>query len=206
MFLSAVNAVVASPLPRFTSELCPDQYVGILSEMAPKAPDFPVRRNVTERPMDQPCVLLILESPHLREFIGAPGPAKGPTGRLIRTHLPSALASQVTPAHGLILVNAVQNQCSLGCPPKEHRDAVFLSAWYRYARATFVQRLGAVLREEDYVLNACTKGGGRLRQPELRQLVEAAIREVRREGSNRRMCHPSSWAGHLASTWQRADA
>lgn len=210
MFLSAVHTVVKNTPPQFTSVACPDQYVGVVSELDRNAADFLERRKAEERPSNTPCVILVLESPHIKEFVGAPGPAKGATGRLVRRYLHEVLLDEIDPSHGLILVNAVPNQCSLGCPTKEHRDAVFFSAWRLYAKKDFIQRLGALLREKDYVVNACTKGNGKSGQPELRQLVEDAISCIRKQGSNRRVCHPVSWASPLhrnaSMPFEHADA
>lgn len=203
MFLDAVRAVVPSTPPGFRPNVCPDQYVGVISDLEQGAADFPERLTAINRPANRPCVLLVLESPHIREFLEPPGPAKGSTGRLIRSHLQAILGDQVDPSNGLVLVNAVQNQCSLGRPPKEHRDAVFTSAWKLYAEAAFVQRLRSLLRADDYVINACTKGNSRKGNPELRQLVETAISSVRPDGSDSRRLHPASWASplHRSASW-----
>ena len=41
MFLDAVRAVVPSTPPGFRPNVCPDQYVGVISDLEQGAADFP---------------------------------------------------------------------------------------------------------------------------------------------------------------------
>ncbi|STQ91394.1 hypothetical protein [Iodobacter fluviatilis] len=204
MFITAVTAVVGKNTQPFQTVLCPDQYVGRILKLTKEQIDFEKRVSVNNRPANQPCVILILESPHIMEFNGQPGPAKGPTGKRIREHLQNLLPNNAPIPKGLILLNAIQNQCSLGVTTKTYRDKVFLSAWDSYAREDFIQRLKNVLQVGDLVVNACTKGNDPKNHPELRQLVECAIRSVRANGSDYRFCHPVSWYSeqNRKSSWK----
>lgn len=204
MFLDSVREVTPNPPSEFKPNVCPDQYVGVISDLSQDDADFPQRLKAINRPANHPCVILVLESPHIREFIDSPGPAKGSTGRLIRSYLQVILGDQVALSSGLVLVNAIQNQCSLGLPPKQHRDAVFISAWKRYAEVEFVHRLRSLVQHNDYLVNACTKGNHLNGHLQLRQLVETAISSVRPEGSDSRRFHPASWAlpSHRSATWE----
>lgn len=95
----------------------------------------------------------------------------------------------------LILVNAVQYQCSLGTQPldKTIRDKVFddflsLGA----ASEDFKERLSKAYRSDhnDVILNCCT--GGK-RKNALRQKVTRTIKEWNKNLELFRGCHPSSW-------------
>src|SRR5450759_4266415 len=55
---------------------CPDQYVGSIADIGAKK-EFPLRRPASERPPDQRCLIMVLESPHTNEFVDEPAPAKG---------------------------------------------------------------------------------------------------------------------------------
>jgi len=155
-------------------------------------------------------VILVLESPHVNEYQGTPGPAKGVTGQRIKENLVGVLLGRdlLEPGreYALILMNAVQHQCSLGVPTEHHRDAVFRAMWDEESVVThFARRLesygganGAI------IVNACTRGddttagegsngGDALKDKELRRLVEGSIRRVRSAGSHLKVSHPSGW-------------
>jgi hypothetical protein len=94
-----------------------------------------------------------------------------------------------------VLINAIQNQCSLGHPPKQFRDVVFLAAWNQYGRADFCRRLRqASSVGEIIVVNACTKGHLEGVPGTLREMVEVAIENTLERGSDLRTTHPASWA------------
>ena len=114
-FSKLVSRVINRKISTIEERLCPDQYVGKISEFNAGQQDFPDRIPAIERPNNQICLIVILESPHKDEFIGDLGPAKGKTGRLIRKWIGTdELGLSQYRKYGLILVNAIQNQCSLG--------------------------------------------------------------------------------------------
>lgn len=175
----------------YETTTCSDTYVGLVSDLQAASADFPIRREITFRPA-VPCVALILESPHDKEFRGTPGPAKGAAGVQIRRHLARLLQRDAS-SFGVLLINAVQHQCSLGRPPKIYRDTVFSAAWAEFGREDFMGRLKATVRSGDFVVNACTRGAATDRATELRRLVEAAITECLGRPSDQRLPHPVSW-------------
>ena len=174
--------------------VCPDQYVGQISDLnAPGNRDFPVRQPAHARPNDQPAVLLILESPHVDEFGRTPGPAGGVTGRNIRAYLQMVLSTLAVSGYGLILMNAIRYQCSLGADTSYYRNVVFTEVWNSFGQANFRKRLRLTYREGDLVVNACTMGENLNPNDELRRLVERAILDVVRRPSDLRTYHPSFW-------------
>lgn len=170
---------------------CPDQYVGILGGV--QGNDFSERRNASCRPPNRPCAILILESPHTDEFVGEPAPAKGNTGQLIRTHIKTMQCFEPYLNYGLILMNAVPYQCSLGYPTSRFRDAVFRTVWEREGAELFVRRLTSYLRTGDVVANCCTRGCPSNEEPELRALVQLRLKEAFPALDPIRRTHPSSW-------------
>lgn len=175
----------------FDVRACPDQYLGPLSEIIGK-PQFPLRVTSEQR-NGQPFLVMILESPHVDEFIGDPGPAKGFTGDMIRNFLQEAINLQDVDGFGLVLVNAIQHQCSLGMSTSEHRDKIFRAVWAQGGQENFVSRLRSVLRPGDVVMNCCTKGNDFELNTPLRSLVEASMRHHFPEIQTIRRMHPASW-------------
>ena len=190
---------------RFTDHRCPDDYLAFHGSPGGLV-DLSVenRVRVEERPKDRPCVVLVLESPHKREFTaqdGRVGPALGPTGNRIQRYLEtilrqSGLWSQVQRCSGLVLVNSIQFQCSLGQATRLHRDRVFREVWRRAGWADCVERLRAGRVAGDLVLNACTRGQG----IPLCDQVEHAVLEVIKarqspsgEPNGLRLYHPFNW-------------
>lgn len=195
MFKKAIKKAISSPPSNFVLERCPDQYVGLLQNLNCCSKDFACRLPTDISPLPDKRVLLIIESPHKKEFAAPFGPAKGTTGELIRRYLREIIASLASEDFGLFLMNAIQYQCSLGHPPKNFRDVVFPEVWHQYGRDDFIQRLRALAcGYETLVINACTKG--RIKDPKLmlRQLVEDGIYEGLRRASDIRITHPASWA------------
>ena len=181
----------------FDVRACPDQYLGQLSEIIGK-PQFPMRVTAEQR-TGQPCLVMILESPHNDEFIGDPGPAKGFTGDMIRNFLQEAINLQDVDGFGLVLINAIQHQCSLGISTAEHRDKIFRSVWAQGGQENFVARLRSVLRPSDVIMNCCTKGNDFELNTPLRSLVEASMRRHFPEVQTIRRMHPASWR---AKSWR----
>jgi hypothetical protein len=94
--------------------------------------------------------------------------------------------------YGLILMNAIPYQCSLGYPTSRFRDAIFRKAWEGEGAALFVRRLTAYMRIDDVVANCCTRGCPS-EEPELRALVQLRLKEAFPELEPMRRTHPSSW-------------
>jgi len=171
--------------------LCPDQYVGIIREFSSESNDFPVRTPAEIRPENLNCLIMILESPHKAEFIvDLPSPANGSTGRLIRQHILTVMGLSNYENYGLLLMNAIQNQCSVGHPTCFYRDEIFMSVWNDGRNVEFVDRLNELYSDGDVIVNCCTKGKGR-GPTELRQLVQSSIPIDERIVLRR--THPSSW-------------
>lgn len=191
-FAAVVRGLIVTPPVQLEERACPDQYVGTLGQL--RADGVIASRFMSSTRPNHSAVLLILESPHIFEFRHPLGPAKGTTGRLIAKH-----ALCVPGLHGkdnasLVLINAIQYQCSLGEKPSRHRDEVFIAAWQNFGRSDFVARLKATYQASDLVVCACTKGGDGELNTSLRQLVYAAIVDaLPKEARILRRTHPSSW-------------
>lgn len=168
---------------------CPDQYVGLISQFFYNPSDFPERVLVESRPSDIKCVIMILESPHIDEFSNSLGTEKGQTGRLIRANFLLVNGLSEYNNHGLILINAVQNQCSLGSSTDCYRDDVFATVWQNGAKEDFIRRLNSIFQPGDVIVNCCTKGN--MKNNELRRLVQQSIPSDK--GEVLRRTHPSSW-------------
>lgn len=179
--------------PSMEEQCCPDQFVGVISEIERRG-DFTCRVPTSERPAKLPCVLLILESPHTSEFDSSPGPAKGSTGRNIVRYLRQVPGLRDKGDFGLLLVNAVQFQCSLGRPTSEVRDVVFFDTWTSGGRADFETRFRRLYRRGDCVVNCCTRGCSRNAADHLRTLVHRALTALLPAGTAvLRRNHPSFW-------------
>lgn len=170
---------------------CPDQYVGILKDQQSGKNDFETRLPANARPDGTSCVILVLESPHRAEFRGVLGPAKGTTGRLIREKINSIDCFRPYSDYGLILLNAIQNQCSLGFSPDRFRDRIFVSVWDSGGKEAFITRIKDVYRNGDVIANCCTKGKNE--EFELRGLVQECLIEVLPGVEPMRRAHPSRW-------------
>ena len=153
--------------------VCPDQCVGSIEDFGGNPTAFPMREPIT-RLDGVPCVVLVMESPHKDEFIGDWGPAKGATGDRIRKYMGTIVAGLGGQLSDLILVNAIQYQCSLGVPTHCYRDRIFDSLWKRGGAADFEKRLKAIYRPQDMLFNCCTGSDPRAGR---RQLVTVAIRK-----------------------------
>lgn len=184
----AQNAMLEMAKKPIETRLCPDQYVGLIDAFANDTSEFPNRDPIAERPDGISCVIMILESPHIYEFSNELGPAKGKTGSLIRTKILEVEGLSEYSEYGLILMNAVQNQCSLGYPTNYYRDDIFLAAWENGAKEDFIRRLNEAFRPGDVIINCCTKGNNK---EELRRLVHRSIPSRIRIVLGR--THPSSW-------------
>lgn len=191
IFEQIVNQVVSLQGRPVESRVCPDQYLGVVCELAPGQP-FAKRAPADQRP-DHACVLVVLESPHVEEFVGEPGPAKGATGEMIRQYLPTILGLPEIQDHGLLLVNAIQHQCSLGTNTKVYRDRIFRAVWANGGESDFRNRIALRFRPGDVLVNCCTKGNDFEVFGPLRNLVEAALHEAIPNVVSLHRTHPASW-------------
>lgn len=92
----------------------------------------------------------------------------------------------------LILVNAVQYQCSLGQGTDQFRDKVFQAVWDEGGREDFARRMRKIYRTGDRLVCACTKGKMGT-ACELRALVYAMLRQEFPLANVLRRTHPSKW-------------
>ena len=201
-FIQIVTVAAPEYCRQPETRLCPDQYVGPLSEVINHL-DFPFRVAASERP-DSPCLIMVMESPHRDEFIGVPGPAKGITGELIRQHLGAAIDCTKLQDSGLILVNPIQHQCSLGERDTGlYRDRIFRAVWANGGKEEFAVRLLSTFKPGDLLMNCCTWGSRGATDTPLRILVETAIRAALPKVASIKRTHPSSWkcAEHCGKPW-----
>lgn len=185
---------------------CPDQIVGSIKVTDGKihnpssncaGNDFLERINLPSNlTQTSRNIILILESPHIKEFEGAPRPAAGngpgEAGYAIR-NLFSAVCSIHELSNGnysLILMNAIQYQCSLGNINK-YRDNVFIKCWSEFAENNFLDRLTEIYKKDDLIINACTVGNNK--ELKLRTLVGKSISKIN-PTSVLTLEHPASWA------------
>lgn len=114
-----------------------------------------------------PTVLVILESPHKDEFDCTTGAPKLPlmNDDKFRRFFDSKIASYIAPkcpngSFQVVLMNAIQLQCSLGHPTNYYRDYVFLYFWEKL-HSDFERRLQNFVNKHKVCLiaNCCTKGG-----------------------------------------------
>lgn len=190
-FRQIVTEVVDEPPPNYETRICPDQYVGEIGAML-KLKKFADCLSSSSRP-EKPAVLLILESPHTSEFKDKVGPAKGVTGTNIAKCLTFVPGLENVLDSSLILMNAVQYQCSLGKMTSEHRDKVFKAVWERGGKEDFLQRLRGAFRRGDIIVCACTQGNRSKGAGELRQLVHRVIAQEFPEATILRRTHPAKW-------------
>lgn len=187
--------------------VCPDQCIGTIkiSNNTTQSPeensskdDFKSRTNLDKfERTNSPLIIMVLESPHTSEFSGVTpkpvaGNGNGHAGKAIRE-----LFSEVFDIHNflrdgeynLIILNAVQYQCSLGEDTKKYRDKVFIECWNKFARNDFKKRLLNTYESGDIIINACTAGKTK---PKLREIVKSTITKLIGP-SLFEVEHPSNW-------------
>ncbi|WP_382321335.1 hypothetical protein ACFJI0_17025 [Hydrogenophaga sp. UC242_53] len=210
-FAEIVSRSGRIPCGPIESRACPDQYVGYLSafgRMHQASEWHSVQREPALSRPEGPALIVVLESPHIEEFEGDLGPAKNAsgTGFALACWLRTVVGHEADDKdYSVILVNAVQYQCSLGCAPKAHRDEIFMAVWQDYGEIDFKERLTAIHRKGDIVLCCCTAGKTK---PPLRELVLDAINDALNEAKVLRRRHPASWARNRnyreAADWERS--
>ena len=162
----------------FSYHFCPDQYVGVITEVKKY---FPIRENIFKDQTENvekdfsscnPIMILILESPHADEFYknGKPiGPAVGETGTNIRTYIQKIFKDTFgsIEQYHLILMNVIPYQCSLGVDTEYFRTSVFKKMWNDKnigSKLFFENRLknlrGKLGAENVFIVNACTSMNG----------------------------------------------
>lgn len=191
---------------------CPDRYVGPIGQIKGVGDWSKVNRKSSLCRPDGRCILLVMESPHLDEYRDPdnPWPANGKTGRQVRAQADKLAASlSMDDDDGLVLLNAINFQCSLGAPTRCFRDEVFIAAWEDplIGEEHFKKRLGRWYRPEqgDVIVNACTKGCNKGNLRPLRQMVEDAIETIEPDiGRRTRRCHPFGWfrSGAVSEDWR----
>lgn len=156
-----------------------------------------------------PVLAIVLESPHKEEFGDnhqqAIGPAIGTSGNNLKKYLPQVVFNYL-PArkvdnkiyyapedqipngkYNVLLINAIQYQCSLGEDTKQYRDEIFSAMWGKdEVRDDFKKRLTS--HNPCVVINACTSTGDKDRKSN----VQNAINECQSK-LNLQSPHPSSW-------------
>lgn len=164
---------------------------------------------------DMAVLAIVLESPHKDEFDNnqAIGPAIGTTGDNIEKYLPEVLFNYLpsikvdnkiyyapedqisNDTYKVLLINAIQYQCSLGEDTKLYRDKIFSEMWKQAnVNQDFIKRLES--HKPKVVINCCTKGDFKDTEKDkhLRELVQNEINKYCK-GKNilkLRAAHPSS--------------
>lgn len=135
-----------------------------------------------EQQTNIPVLAIILESPHKQEYAGnIPMPACGKTGDNIYKLLPkylnciSATLEQDNISQGVgfpdiqsgtyrvLLINAIQYQCSLGEKTKKYRDEIFDKMWENGdVRTDFANRL--TIHPLRVIINCCTASAANFRK------------------------------------------
>jgi len=190
--------------------ICPDQYVGDITVTSNNITlpasndndnDFETRENLSTFSRNNPLIILILESPHIDEYAqNTPRPAAGnrinKTGKAIRkmfNYIISSYNDYTIPSgtYSLIIMNAIQYQCSLGKKPSKFRNDVFLECWDDFGKQDFINRFFSIYQNNDIIINACTKGTDRP-YTYLRDLVEEEIINLG-YNSHIKLQHPCRW-------------
>ena len=199
---------------------CGDQFVFILGKDKVEFKDWK-RKEVRES--ENKKLIIILESPHKDEYKNEaePEPAKGKTGENIANFLNIVLKTLPSDEYDVILMNAIQYQCSMGVPTNFFRTLSFVALWFDGGKEDFEARLRKLkLTKYDVVINACTVGGGSytktlygsnlnqgflqekfsnkkivFKSATLKELVNEVVKKVRSENkfSYYTTTHPSSW-------------
>lgn len=200
----------------FSNQLCPDQFVAMLSYDANKKhwdwltnyiyANQTGRININYGSVDlKNCILVVLESPHFDEYDAishqAKGPAVGSTGKMFEKHFLSIINGKnnliklnQNLTYNIIFVNSVQYQASQGTKPLKPlaRDRNWLSFWHQGFNADLCKRVSAY-GCNTIVINMCTYG-----QNFLHNRVQSVLRcTYKKHGLNinnlYQSYHPSTW-------------
>lgn len=200
--------------------ICEDQYVATIeisrAKIAFEIDEIQCRVSANIKKIESeniPTIALVLESPHKKEYDekSTPlGPARGTTGNNIQSCLLGNLAkfsvindqnhngsyflSSSRIAEGkyrLLLINAVQFQCSLGdlCGKKKaRRDEIFNAVWENGGKNDFTDRLKKY--NPHIIINCCT--GEEHENSSLKISVQEAIDENFPSALKLQGAHPAS--------------
>lgn len=151
--------------------ICPDNFIGTIENMKPKL-NFSIstRKEFTKRNSIDDIInngykniVMILESPHINEYKYANenfiAPAIGKTGELLKKWFYKCIKKHLSPnkKYNVILMNAIQYQCSLGEDTIIYRDKLWCNLWFNYNKKDdFIKRLKHY--NPDIIINACTIG------------------------------------------------
>lgn len=159
---------------------CPDNYVGsvlisdeeIIKNKSTLFFEKSARIQYTKHLIAPPNtnnknIVVILESPHKDEFANQEivAPALGTSGRNLQDYFICSLQNFLinnrhvlkNGIYNIVLMNAIQYQCSLGRCPKIYRDLFWLSIWcLKSGRVDFIDRLKQY--RPSVIINLCTKG------------------------------------------------
>ena len=189
--------------PPFTLHPCMDQIVGTLTNgiyMPSQRSNIDYQISNGHRFINnivQDPIVIVLESPHKNEYDAsgnAIGPAQSTTGRLFNLKFTSMVSNSTIAdaisldTHDVIMVNAVQYQCSLGNPLNTRanraiRDQIWLNCLSGGCAQDLIYRIDAI--DPMCVINLCTKGVSNL-QDTLSPLISGF--GIYTYGS-----HPSTW-------------
>lgn len=162
-------------------KICEDEIFGVLSVLAG---DYSFRRTreyqtkfwsidacISNKDKCHRPIALIIESPHIKEFEGVhltntvteqivkARPVNGATGVNLLQQLGSLfkkLPVQLGDGnYPVLIINAIQLQCSRGADTLIYRTRDFIHYWPSY-RSSFINRLSRLA--PSFVINACTKG------------------------------------------------
>lgn len=156
-----------------------------------------------------PVLAIVLESPHKEEFGNnnkqAIGPAIGTSGNNLKKYLPQVVFNylpdrtvdntiyyapedQISDGkYKVLLINAIQFQCSLGEDTKQYRDKIFSEMWGKdEVRDDFVKRLTS--HKPCVVINACTSTGDKNRKRNVQKEINNCGIKIKLLSP-----HPSSW-------------
>lgn len=211
-FLSATSMIsIPRAMPGINPNPWPDQHRGEYDKGIFK-PDAPLKQldidynsslgqttYAGNLPIVHPVIAVVLESPHKDEYNAGRSfdLERGTTGRLFDSKFQNMFSQSVLNHHYLsavydvILVNAVQFQCSLGLPlnnsnNKLNRDVNWLNIFNNHGGyADIVDRLKAL--RPVLILNLCSKGYSNLQMILDRQL-RSALSYPYTYGT-----HPSTW-------------
>lgn len=179
---------------------CLDQYVGIIkiSKKGTYWESFRYPGKDYKEQSDDICnkcnkvLAIVLESPHKYEFDKdkAIGPAMGNTGANLLGWLPQLLHVNNDidkDTYKVVLVNAVQYQCSLGTYTKRYREDIFSEMWEKaIVSQDFIKRLQS--HHPSVVINACTSNGSKIRKENVQVAINSCKININLQSS-----HPSSW-------------
>lgn len=189
-------------------------------------------------PSSKKRIVLIVESPHKDEFRNGDlgEPVSGSSGTnlfndfdlFIERILECYSDIKLDGEYELILINSIQQQCSMGITTGLFRTISFIGQWFKGGKVDFEKRLSDLdLTEHDIIVNACTIGKGNnnnpnintefdqeslkvfFSNPEIRYVNSRGIKhlvsqsiELVIDGSDIKLIntnHPSNWKGTKSS-------